>query len=599
MSMVLAAPRPTRRQPWGVIVLLALAIACAGLSIWASERKAAIQGPSTLGLLPDGAAWLLVDDALWGLDAAGHRLHRVPVGQTGLASSPAVLTYRRSTQELYAITRDGTRVAVLHPRTAQPIRTLALAWPPDLLDSLGGAVWLAVHNDGRMAVATGKGHTVVLFAPDGEFLQRTPPGRYRYTNELWWEGDALWTTDTNGHALVRLDGQTLAEQQRVALNDEDALRYTALAKAHPHAGVARTAPRATVARLDGRMDTGRVVHVWDDGREDSLDLGAGARPLELGWSNDTLFIVDGRDWRVRRFDSLNQPLPDFGDAQVRQDLADLHIARDRWDRTHHVSLWAAIGAALTGALWFAWFERRRLVSPEAALEVARFLGTPVLPRNAWLRRAAVVFAPLGALMLWMLLIRLVLSPAVMGLSTGRMTVMAALATSVTVAALLAWWGTWWLRRQARQEAAEAVLNVVPVRWLMRSDDWQRVAVPGEHVRETWLLRHLWRPRWLILTNQRLLVFTARARARRLVLEVPRREVVRVSLRERGTLRWWERLVCQAQLTGVMRIALRDGTVLEGGLSSWTLARRVQAQLILLKKPDHAPAASQLPQEAAG
>lgn len=599
MSEASQAPGTARRQPRGVIVLLALAILAAALSVWASQRASAVQGPSTLGVLPDGAVWLVVDDALWGLSPAGEREQRVPVANTGLHRPPAVLTYRRSTQELYAVARGSARVAVLHPRTGTAIRHVMLAWPDALRDALNGAVWLAVHDDGRMAVATGNGHTVLLFSADGALLAQSKPGMYRYTNDLWWEGAALWTTDTNGHALVRLDGNTLAEQQRLALDDSAAQRYTALAEPHPHAGVARQAPRATVARLDGRMDTGRVVQVWDDGREDNLDLGDQARPLDLGWSADTLLVVEGRDWRVRRFDTLNQPMPDFGDAAVRQELAALKASVARWRMAHHIGLWGAVSALVASVLWLAWHAHRTVPAAEATRLATRFLGTPILPTPQWLKQALVVFAPFIGLVAWMVVLRVVMSPVGLGRMNSRPLAMTVIGVGVTTMLVLGLLSTRWLQRQARRPDAEAVLNIVPVRWLMRSDDWGRVAAPGEHVRETWLLRHLWRPRWVIMSNQRLLVFTARARARKLVAEYPRREVVRVSLRDGHTLRWWQRIARQAQLGCVMRIELRDGTVLEGGVASRVLAQRVQAQLILLKKPERPTPDTAHPMEAAG
>lgn len=599
MSAAPGASILARRQPRSVIALLALAILAALLSVWASQRAIAIQGPSTLGVLPDGAVWLVVNDALWGLDATGQRQQRVAIADAGLARPPAVLAYRRSTQELYAATRSSTQVVVLHPRTAAPMRTIQLAWPAALQDAQHGAMWLAVHDDGRMAVATGNGHAVLLFDADGALIAQSAAGLYRYTNDLWWEGASLWTTDTNGHALVRLDGQTLAELQRMPLDDSAALRYTALAEPHPHAGLARQAPRATLARLDGRMDTGRVLHLWDSGREDVLDLGDGARPIDLGWSGDTLLIVEGRDWRIRRFDTLNQPLPDLGDDAVRQELAGLRDEQGRWQAVHRIGLWAAVAMLGAAALWWAWLAHRAAPSAALASETIRFLGTPVLPTGAWLRQALVVFAPFIALLVWMLLIRALLSPTVLGGQASRVLVMATVGLGMTGLLALSWLSTWWLRRQARRPDAEAVLNIVPVRWLMRSGDWQRVAAPGELVRETWLLRHLWRPRWLILSNQRLLVFSGRPRGRVLQGDWTRKEVVRVSLREGRTLRWWQRLANQAQLGCVMRIELRDGTVLEGGVASRVLAQRVQAQLILLKKPERPTPDTAHPMEAAG
>src|SRR5690606_12863529 len=253
----MAVTSPRRASARSVLVALLLAATlCALLSSWAGVRAGTLQGPSTLEVLPEGELCLLVGDALWRVSPEGRVLSQVTLAEAGLPRAPATLAYRERTRELYARARGGEQIEVLHPTRVRLTRTIALQWPESLSKELSGGLWLAVHDDGRLAVAVSAAHVVALFAADGAHLASTAPGTYRYTTELWWADEQLWTTDTNGHALVQLDGRSLAEQARHALRRDHPWRFTALAVPHPQAESGE-APKVTLARLDGRMRHGR------------------------------------------------------------------------------------------------------------------------------------------------------------------------------------------------------------------------------------------------------------------------------------------------------------------------------------------------------
>jgi hypothetical protein len=86
----------------------------------------------------------------------------------------------------------------------------------------------------------------------------------------------------------------------------------------------------------------------------------------------------------------------------------------------------------------------------------------------------------------------------------------------------------WQRRRHEKLAAqtqyEPALNHLAIEWLRVRGDFDRVKLEGELPRETVLVTG-WRRRWLLVTNRRVLLFSASRRERRLRSEWPRRSVV--------------------------------------------------------------------------
>ena len=199
------------------------------------------------------------------------------------------------------------------------------------------ALWLAVHEDGRMAVANGGGHTVTLFDAQGRYVARSSQGTFRFTNDLWWEGDDLWTTDTNRFALVRLDGRDLVERQRRQFPTQASHAYIALADPHPGARSANGA-FATLARMGNGMVKGSVTFVFEHQPEQVLALPAQAEPRDFAWRREDLLVVDGSDWRLKRFALDGHPLEDFGHAEVRRELQHMLADKQRWQTQYRQGL---------------------------------------------------------------------------------------------------------------------------------------------------------------------------------------------------------------------------------------------------------------------
>lgn len=338
-----------RRLQALAIACLALAIAAIGAALYASTRAAGVQGPGALVVTAADEAWLGIDDELWRLAADGTTLGHQPFATLGLPGPPAGWQ-RLASGRIVATVRDDPGLYWIDPATRRVERRVQPRWPADLERHAARATTAAVHDDGRIAIATGGGHAVALFAADGAFIARTAPGTYRFTNGLWWLGDELWTTDTNRFVLRRLDGRTLASRGDIPLAAARAERFLGPARLHPGAGNG-SAPLAALVRLQGDMTAGGISAIDTDGRERLFAMEAAFEPRDLDWLRGALIATDGRRQAVRRWAADGSAQPDFGDAVLQRRLAEGVSSRHAWRRLYALGLGAAalcfgIGLAL-------------------------------------------------------------------------------------------------------------------------------------------------------------------------------------------------------------------------------------------------------------
>jgi len=174
-----------------------------------------------------GEVWLGVERELWRVSRDTQAIEA-----TGLPGTPASLVHAPDGSVVASVRGDAT-LYVLDAASARVARRLSPQWPDDLRQHGARAINFAFAADGRVAVATGGGHAVALFDPEGRFLARTPPGAYEFTNGLWWSAEGLWTTDTNRFALRLLDPATLAERRAVDLGPGTEGSYLGPARARP------------------------------------------------------------------------------------------------------------------------------------------------------------------------------------------------------------------------------------------------------------------------------------------------------------------------------------------------------------------------------
>lgn len=347
------------------MVLLVAAVALAALAISASSRSVRIQGPSALAVLPDGTVWLAVDASLWHLDADGRRIARVDpgIGRIGdLVLHPD--------GRLVAHARPSATLHFLDPASGRVLGALEPHWPADLADEGGDAINYSFQVDGRVAIAAGGDDTVALFDAHGKLLARTAPGTYKFTNGLWWNGDDLWTTDTNRPALVELDGRTLGVKSRIALTGQSgSWRYLGMAVAsHGMAsGAAHQAPLATLIRFANGMTRGHATDVFADGSQADYPASPALEPRDIKWRGSELLLVDNASFAIKRYSAAREALADFGDDGVRGELAAMHAQRDALRHRYRLFLGLAGVLAVTAIVLYALGGQRARgrIEPEA------------------------------------------------------------------------------------------------------------------------------------------------------------------------------------------------------------------------------------------
>ena len=161
--------------------------------------------------------------------------------------------------------------------------------------------------------------------------------------------------------------------------------------------------------------------------------------------------------------------------------------------------------------------------------------------------------------------------------------------------LVALWQQWRHARWSKQARYEATLNRKALLWLHKHDDWDKVCLPDESPRETMYLPG-WKPRWLLVTNRRVLLFAASARERRLQQEWTRRDVVFAGHPDQEPLarpaRLWRRLLlARTNLT----LRFHNGDRLTLRCASAFAAARV-AKLLMQARPMVAPAVLAAPSD---
>lgn len=395
----------------GAVALLVLAIVAVVFALQASNRRVAIQGPSALAVLADGSVWLSVDDQLWLLDAQGRKRRVAGPSVHGVPGLIGNLVLHPDGQ-LVASTRDDPTLYVLDAATGAAKSRLSPAWPADLHRHGGRAITYAFHPDGRIAISTGGGHAVALFDAQGRYLARSTPGAYEFSNGLWWSGESLWTTDTNRFALVELDGRTLAEKSRVQLRQATrGWRYLGMAAGAPPGAPAESL--GSVVRFANGMIRGHVVDVMRDGSQKDFGVGVEMEPRDVKWKGDELLVVDGARYAVARFSANHNPRTNFGDAQVREELAAMPQARERLKRLYHTRLAAAV-LLLVAGFALAWraqsLERGAVPAPAGRGGSRQAIASLLVPGlGQWAQRrrtAALVFFLCWAVLLLALVVPL-------------------------------------------------------------------------------------------------------------------------------------------------------------------------------------------------
>lgn len=519
---------PLRRTQALSVLLLLAAVAAFAFGLWSQWRVPDFQGPVTLGSSAEGELWVGVDERLWRLGADGTLRHDEPVAALGLPGAPATLTRHPQGGMLASVRHDPTLYR-LDAGSARVVGRVFPQWPADLAVHGSRAINVAQHADGRVAIATGGGHAVALFGPDGRFLARTVPGSYRFTNGLWWQGDSLWTTDTNRTQLKRLDGRTLALQQTVPLDAGEEARFLGPAREHP------TSPeRVALIRFRNGMTVGRLTLVEGlPPLERALPDAGHLEPNDVDWVGDAIVVTDShRQSLLQHRPGVDAGWQPFGDARVQRLLAEGRARRDAARNQGRLAL-AAAAVLMALAIVAAAAAQRRgtlVLANRRPLDLSA-LGTPRLPWRAWLPLAARVGGP------WMLPWTVVVSVRFV-VPWVREAVHRPWAPAAAVALLwvpllaLLWWAHRGHLRRAQDPRFEPVFNAYALRRLGSEAALREALAADERVQETFVWVR-WRPHWVVLTTARLLVFTRGMRGWRLAEALTRADLTDVECARRG------------------------------------------------------------------
>lgn len=561
-------------------LFMLLAIALVAVAIFATTRRSEIQGPSALAVLPDRSVWLSVEDALWHLDEHGKRVAVADAATLGVGGRIGNLVVHPNGQ-LVAQVRNDPALYFLDPQTGIIQSRLVPQWQPDLERDGSDAINYAFHDDGRVAIATGGGHAVALFDAKGAFLARTKPGTYVFTNGLWWQGDNLWTTDTNRQELVELDGSTLAEKLRIKLSMHTS-DWQFLGMAVPSHGIesirTHTHPLATLIRFAYDMTKGHATDVFADGSQIDYPVTDTLEPRDIKWRDNELMMVDNYSFSIKRYSDNHKHLPDFGDAQVQAELKASLNNRLKLELKYYASLSGAILLVLIG-LGLAWrAHSREKTNALAAMNIdLSQLGTPVLSAFA-IFMAVIKLA-------WPMLLAIGALAAIPHFSgyiagvaglTPRQTGALGLVLVQLICILIALLLRRIIQHSQQDPTTEAIFNNKAVQLLQTDLTFWKLCQPGELPQETLMLN---KSNWLVLTNHRLLVFVSNLRDRTLISEYSRRDISRLHFLELGKTTWRQKLLRFFSPVGALvRLEFKGGTSLEGNVISVHTARRVATQL---------------------
>ncbi len=561
------------------VIFMLLALGWVVGAVSATTKSAQIQGPSALAVLPDQSVWLSVEDALWHLDSSGRRIAVVDGATLGVGGRIGNLVVHPNGQ-LVAQVRNDPTLYFLDPATALIKARLLPQWQPDLSRHSNDAINYAFHDDGRVAIATGGGHAVAVFDAAGRFLGRTSPGAYEFTNGLWWAGEALWTTDTNRQQLVVLDGTTLAEKSRVQLS-KNCGGYQFLGMAAPSHGMAsedtKSAPLITLVRFANGMTKGRASDIFSDGSQIDFPVPVGTEPRDIRWLGNELLMVDGKSFSIKRYSADRASLADFGDAEVRGDLGSALAQRDNLKRQYGIYLGGAICFFIIG---FAFAIRAQARERAQALDALKVdlsrLGTPVLTAGARFVASLKLFWPLLFAMGVLALVPLLIPQA---REVARPFPEAALIVLflLPLLTILAFFRRF--RHRGNDPVIEAVFNANAVQFL-KADTFWRMQQPGELPQETMMLAGTKGGLvWLVLTNQRLLVFASNLRDRTLAHAYLRSEVRNLRIVAPGDMDWRQKLQRFSFVVGgPVCFEFTDGPTLSGFAISTSVALRMSEEV---------------------
>src|SRR5712671_926850 len=366
----MSAPRGSRTNTL-IVVPLALSLLAIGLALYAGNRAAEVQGPREIAAVSDDALWLVVDDEVLVLDAAGTVKSRLTTDSFGFANSFSTIT-RMPDGRVLLSTRGDAHWAVAEA-TGKVLKRIG-PQSEEGKRAIDRTYHLAVAPNGDIAMATSGDHSVLLLDAEGRQKARSPDGLFRFANSVWHSDEGWWVADTNNHKLRLLDAATLAPKAEIALERGlDPAIWTGQARPHPAGSEERF---ATLARMQDGMIVGRVVDVDRSGKERvHYRLGDGAEPGALMWWRGHLLVVDSLRFSLDAYRPDGSAAGKFGDAEVQAALEDRLAQKGAWKFANQGGIGFAL-VALVVALWMYRRSRSAAAREAGTVRAEAIAGSP-------------------------------------------------------------------------------------------------------------------------------------------------------------------------------------------------------------------------------
>lgn len=544
------------------------------MSIRASNDAAHSLGPQALGVVGH-EVWIADERGLLATDSQGEIRWQRAHAELGVKGVSTILAVDHD--RVLIASRDDALLKLVSAADARLLRDIPLQFPADMANRASHVLWMATRPVGdagnfEIAVATGGDHMVLRFSDEGKFLARTKEGLYRFTNGIWFADGGWWTTDTNRFYLRKLDPETLAQTEEIRLSDDQPQRFLGEAVAsHGEAAGNGAQPLATICRFQGNMINGRVVDVFQDASERDYPLPGDAEPMDLGWLDNQLLVLEGSTGTVLHFNPMRQALGEFGGDRLHERFEESRQPRASGKRAHFIWLLAALLCFLLAVAF--------LVLARRTTDVER-VAQPALPVPdiATVLRLAIIAA-------WPQLLLLTM-PVMMRLFAHdlpnwfpllfRKTHNMPLAWSFWIVAV-AMFGVWSARRVSRQmrdPKFEPLHNYFALRWLHTSRDWRMAVRQGETPREVIACRGP-KAGILLLTSERLIFFRRGISTAAPDASWERSKIVGAKFDESDGAQGWRRL--KRLIVGPhLAVDLRDGTRMVFRIAPVCTARRMAA-----------------------
>lgn len=335
-----------------VLVTIAAFLVLLWASFAASERMAASQGPSRIGIAPDGSAWVTSHGALHHLAHDGALLKSVALKDLGLAP---LLSHLR-------VMRDGRLIVGQAVPSGLFLCDLGAMRCERLLPrgETAHALMLAVDEaSGRIAVSDNAGGRLLLFDLNTRsIVDATEPGRFLHPNGIAFLADrTLLVSEADRGALVRLAvgpdgfGKTLGSF-RVAGPPGSARR-------HPmeFAGTANGKWWVLVAE-DAMRDAELVIQEPLGVPRERVDLGPRADPTDVVAFGGGVLVAEPLGFRLLAVDPAGIDVRPFGSPEFLGELAAARRAHAVWKLARD---FAPIGMAVLplACALFLWARARR------------------------------------------------------------------------------------------------------------------------------------------------------------------------------------------------------------------------------------------------